>query len=64
MQLIEMKKQITELEVYKKKVKDEQAKEAAKFQEKIDAMEDSEYKKTLDETKKTIEKEKDEIKQE
>lgn len=50
--------------MYKKKVKDEQAKEAAKFQEKIDAMEDSEYKKTLDETKQTIQKEKDQMKQE
>lgn len=57
-----MKKQVAELQAFKKKVQDDQAKEAAKFQEKIDAMEDTEYKKTLEETKETVQKEKDEIK--
>ena len=55
-----MKKQIQELEAFRKKVQEEKAKEAAKFQEKIDAQEDQEYKKALEETKETVQKEKDE----
>jgi hypothetical protein len=43
-------------------VQEEKAKEAAKFQEKIDSLEDTEYKKTLEETKETVKKEKEEIK--
>lgn len=57
-----MKKQIQELEAFRKKVQEEKAKEAAKFQEKIDAQEDQEYKKVLEETKETVQKEKDEQK--
>lgn len=59
-----MKTHIAELEAFKKKVQDDQAREAAKVQEQIDALEDKEYKKILDETKNSMQKERDQVEEE
>ena len=53
-ELEEDKKKIQELEAWKKKAEEQKNKEVAKFQDQIDALEDKEYKKSLDDTKETI----------
>lgn len=58
------KKKIAELETWKKQAQEQKNKEVVKFQDQIDALEDKEYKKTLDDTKDTIQQEKDKIKEE
>lgn len=64
LQLIDMKNKIQELEAFRKKAQEEKDKETAKVQERMDADEDKQYKKTLEDTKDTIKKEKDEVKKE
>jgi len=59
-----MKNKIQELETFRKKAQEEKDKETAKVQERMDADEDKQYKKTLEDTKDTIKKEKDEVKKE
>lgn len=58
------KKKIEELEQWKKKAEEQKNKEVVKFQDQIDALEDKEYKKTLDDTKDTIAQEREQIQKE